>query len=179
MDRTLSIGPQPGACESCAATTRSAPPPSDRPPGHCRVRSDAAPGGGQSPAPPTPGDAAVSRRPGRRTGCPGLRGAVRLAAHRRDVVDQRQQFVDVGHVGPGVVGHQRHALTLGQDMVLGPGFASIRRIGAGLIAAPQGSGLGTIDRGAGPIELVGLLEPSAKRIWCNFSQTPARCQALR
>ena len=39
-----------------------------------------------------------------------------------------------------------------------PGFASIRRIGAGLIAAPQGSGLGTIDRGAGPIELVGLLE---------------------
>ena len=43
-------------------------------------------------------------------------------------------------------------------MVLGPGFASIRRIGAGLIAAPQGSGLGAIDRGAGPIELVGLLE---------------------
>ena len=28
--------------------------------------------------------------------------------------------------------------------MLGPGFASIRRIGAGLIAAPQGSGLGTI-----------------------------------
>src|SRR5208337_4794245 len=60
-------GPDPldrsatGACESCAATTRSAPPPSDRPPGHCRVRSDAAPGGDQSPAPPTPGDAAVSR----------------------------------------------------------------------------------------------------------------------
>ena len=56
-----------------------------------------------------------------------------------------------------------------------------RSVGLGLvcIAAPQGSGLGTIEHGAGPIELVGLLEPSAKRIWCNFSQTPARCQALR
>ena len=100
----------------------------------------------------------MSRRPGRRTSFRDSAGAVRLAAHRRDVVDQRQQLVDIGHVGPGAVGHQRHALTLGQDMVLGPGFASIRRIGAGLIAAPQGSGLGTIDHGAGPIELVGLLE---------------------
>ena len=85
-------------------------------------------------------------------------GAVRLAVHRRDVVNQRQQFVDVRHVGPGAVGHQRHALAVGQDVVLGPGFASIRRIGAGLIAAPQGTGLGTIDGRARPIELVGLLE---------------------
>ena len=59
-------------------------------------------------------------------------GSAPLTPHRRDPVHQRQQLRYVVAIGPGQDGRQGSSVGLGEHMMLAPGLAPVRRIGAGL-----------------------------------------------
>ena len=62
----------------------------------------------------------------------------RLAAYRRDRLDQPPQLRDLIHVGGGRRRGPRHALPIGQDVMLAPLFPPVHRAGAGPLATAQG-----------------------------------------
>ena len=73
----------------------------------------------------------------------------RLAAYRRDCLDQPPQLCDLIHVGGGRRRGQRHALPIGQDMMLAPLFPPVHRAGLGPFATAQGPHERSVDdRGA-------------------------------
>lgn len=59
-------------------------------------------------------------------------GSVPLTAHRRHPVYQGQQLGYVVAIGPGQDGRQGGSVGLGKHVMLAPGFAPVRGIGAGL-----------------------------------------------
>ena len=59
-------------------------------------------------------------------------GSAPLTAHRRHGVHQEQQLGYVVAIGSGQDGRQRSSAGLGKHMMLAPGLAPVRRIGAGL-----------------------------------------------
>ena len=80
----------------------------------------------------------------------------RLAAYRRDRLDQPPELRDLIHVGGGRRRDQRHALPIGQDVMLAPLFPSVHGAGAGPFATAQGPHERSVDgRAARPVDLVG------------------------
>jgi len=86
-----------------------------------------------------------------------------------DGVHRRDRSPLVVHVGSRDLRRQRHASSIGQDVTLDPGLASVRRIGACCVAALGRLDHGAIHRGPLPldatdlvIELDELLEQSSK-----------------
>ena len=59
-------------------------------------------------------------------------GPAPLTAHRRHGLHQRQQLGYVVAIGPGQDGRQGCSVGLGEHVMLAPGLAPVRRIGAGL-----------------------------------------------
>lgn len=59
-------------------------------------------------------------------------GTAPLTAHRRHFVHQGQQLGYVVAIGPGQDGRQWGSVGFGKHMMLAPGLAPVRRIGAGL-----------------------------------------------
>jgi hypothetical protein len=53
---------------------------------------------------------------------------------------------------------QRHALSVGDDVVLAAGFPAIRRVWAGFLPATHRTHTAAIDRGAGPVDPVGGIQ---------------------
>ena len=78
----------------------------------------------------------------------------RLAAYRRDRLDQPPQLRDLIHVGGGRRRGQRHALPIGQDVMLAPLFPPVHRAGAGPFATAQGPHERSVDDRARPVDLV-------------------------
>ena len=79
----------------------------------------------------------------------------RLAAYRRDRLDQPPELRDLIHVGGGRRRGQRHAVPIGQDAMLAPLFPPVHRAGAGPFATAQGPHERRVDGRAQPIDLVG------------------------
>jgi len=59
-----------------------------------------------------------------------------FAFDSRHVVDQIQQLADIMTIGGGRLGHDGHAATIGQKMVLTARFSAVYRAGAGGFAPP-------------------------------------------
>ena len=134
----------PAAGGTGAANPGSAPPPSGKPPACCRVPCPAEPRRAQGGAPAIPGDAVASHKPGRRirrrrTGAGDGAGPVAPAPAARRPPDlhikQGQSAWGGGYVvaiGAGQDGRQRSSIGLSEHVMLAPGLAPVRRIGAGL-----------------------------------------------
>ena len=75
--------------------------------------------------------------------------------HRCQNVQDLCHVIDIGCRDGDV---ERDALSIGQDMVFASGFATIRRVWAGIFASFRCFGQGGVDQGAFPIDLVGAIE---------------------
>ena len=136
-----------------AATTTSAPQPNGRPPTRCHAPYRAARNGSIPPSQPAPLRfrviAPVAIQAVRAVARP-----TRLAAYRRDRLDQPPELRDLIHVGGGRRRGQRHALPIGQDVMLAPLFPPVHRAGAGPFATAQGPHERSVDDRARPVDLV-------------------------
>lgn len=101
-----------------------------------------------------------------------------FAVNVRNRIEQRQQLGDVVAIGFGQDNAQRHAPGIGQQMVLGAGFAPVNRAGTCFFPAPMArteeESTTAKDQSNSP--------SCCKRLstnWCNLSQTPASCQSRR
>ena len=101
-----------------------------------------------------------------------------LARNGRDGVDQRQQLCDVVAVGSCDLDGQRNTLRIGDQMVLGARFASIRRIRAGL-RPPKMARIESESTNAREKSIWSAPRSSLSKTRWTWLQTPASCQSRR
>src|SRR5947209_4033811 len=82
----------------------------------------------------------------------------RLAAYRRDRVNQRDHRIHIGDVGGGRLRYQGDPGRIGDHLVLAPLLAPVYGAGAGLPAPASRPREAAIDQGAPPINLVGAVQ---------------------
>ena len=123
---------------SHAATTTSAPQPNGTPPTRCHAPYRARARNGSIRAVAAGAAPVPSHSPGRHTGGPGGGEADPACRARRDRLDQPPELRDLIHVGGGRRRGQRHAVPIGQDVMLAPLFLPVHRAGAGPFATAQG-----------------------------------------
>lgn len=101
-----------------------------------------------------------------------------LAADGRNRIDQRQQLGHVVRIGAGDDGRQRHAVGVGDQVVLGAGLAAIRRMRSSFFpprtARTDEESTTTRDRSS-----CSRRRNSESTVACSCSQTPACCQSRK
>jgi len=105
-------------------------------------------------------------------------GPSHFARDRRDRIDQRQQLRDVVAIGSGDLHGQGNALRIGDQMVLGARFASIRRIRAGL-RPPKMARIESESTNAREKSIWSAPRSSLSKTRWTWLQTPASCQSRR
>ncbi len=101
-----------------------------------------------------------------------------FAANRRNCIDQRQQLRHIVRIGTGDDRRQRHAVGVGDQVMLGAGLAAIRRIRSSFFP-PRTARTDEESTTARDRSSCSRRRSSDSTVAWSCSQTPARCQSRK